>query len=243
MSLQLIILAGLGIILLVVFIRLYYVILIGIARLLFGRYSSRYFVIYKKYTGQSPYGYCIKDDFINYIAGFYKNPESVDKYSTDSKILFQDHEYGTSYKNILKQSKKPFCVNSIRLKQFDLKVLGFKDALFTVEMKKYYFFVNGKFYLGQLTFKNPEKDSIQKIIGVIGKKYLSGNAINSDRFFIEGKNESHLYCNYNGFHLSISYLSRANPSINQLIDDYWGNSTTVELGNKSTMEEELMDKL
>ena len=243
MSLQLLILIGVGVILIAVLIRLYPMIYIGLARLIFGKYSSRYFAVYKRTTKQSPYPYCIKDDFINYIAGFYNKKPSIQVFDSPFEITFLDTNFGSSFKSVRKNYKKPFCINSNRLNQFDLKVLGYKDALFTVEMKKYYFFVDGSFFLGQLSFKNPEKDSIDKIIGVIRKKYLPDQKPESDRFIINGKNETYLYCHYNGFHLSISYISRAREDISKKIDDYWGESTSLELGRQSSLEEELMEKL
>ncbi len=243
MPLQQLLLIGFGIIALVVLIRFYHVIFLGFARLLFGNYSSRYFAIYKRLTKRNPHRYCIKDEFINYIAGFYKDQDRIKKFSTDSEIKFQECDFGTHFRKVLSLSKKPFCVNSQRMELFDLKVIGFKDALFTMEMKEFYFFIDGKFFLGQLIFKNPDKENIAKIIGIISKKYLLDQSANLDKFIIDGSNGTHLYCTYNGFYLSISYLSRANPHVNNLIDEYWGNSTHIELGKKTTMEEELLEKI
>lgn len=243
MPLYQILLIGVGIILLIVIFRLYHLIFLLFTRLIFGKCSSRYFALYKRYTGKSPQGYCIKDDFINYIAGFYKDQDKIAKFSTEMDIQFQDCEFGTHFKKILTKRKKPFCVNSNRLKQFDLKVIGFKGALFAVEMKYYYFFVNGKFFLGQLTFKNPDQENIEKIIGVISKKYLLGQTINSDHFMINGRNNTKLYCCFNGFYLTISYLCRADARINELLDEYWESTTNIELNNNASLEEELMQKL
>lgn len=243
MSLQILILALVGIILVVLLIRLYPVIYTGVSRLIFGKYSARYFATYKRQTGQNPYPYCIKDDFINYIAGFYQQRPTVANYESSSEINFLDHEFGVGFRQVLRQQKKPFCINATRLKEFEIKILGYKDALFTVEMKKYFFFVNGTFFLGQLSFKNPEKESIEKIIGVIRKKYLTNQVIDSDRFLINGKNNTRLFCHYNGFHLTVSYLSRDREDVNNKIDTYWRHATNIEIKKQSSLEDELMEKL
>lgn len=243
MELQHFILIGVGIILIIVLIRFYPMMYIGMARLVFGKYSSRYFATYKRYTGQSPYPYCIKDDFINYIAGFYKEKPAIQVFNSASEINFLNTSFGSTFRGVRKSSMKPFCINSNRLNQFELKVLGFKDALFTIEMKKYYFFVNGIFFLGQLSFKNPEKESIEKIIGVIRKKYLPDVNPETDSFIIKGKNETYLHCHYNGFNLSISYLTKAIKDITEKIDEYWMKSTSLELSQQTSLEDELMDKL
>lgn len=243
MPLQILIPVGLGIILIIVFIRLYPLLHIFFSKIIFGRFSSRYIATSKRYTGQSPYVYCIKDDFINYIAGFYKNLEKVEQFNSDLEITFMETDFGVSFKDVYKSNKKPFCINSNRLPLFDLKILGYKDLMFTAELKKYYYFIDKVFYMGQITFKNPDKENIEKIVGVIRKKYLGSSSIKSDSFMINGKNNSVLLCQYNGFHLSISYLSRANSEINHLVDDYWNASTKIVVGKTSSLEAELMDKL
>jgi hypothetical protein len=243
MSLQILILAATGIILLIVLIRIYPLIHIGISRVIFGKYSSRYLATCKRYTGQSPYPYCIKDDFINYIAGFYKASKTLQRFESEKEIFFLETDFGLSFKNILNSNPKPFCINSTRLKQFDMKVLGYKDILFTSEMKKYFFFIDGKFFMGQLTFKNPDKENIAKIVGVIRKKYLDIKSIDLDSFIIYGVNNSILLCEFNGFHLRLSYLSRAMDDINELLDNYWDTSTKIEIGKPKSLESELMSKL
>jgi len=243
MSLIILITIGSGIILISVLIRLYPLIHIFFSKIIFGKFSSRYIATAKNYTGQSPYAYCIKDDFINHIAGFYKNVEKIEKFNSELEITFMETEFGVSFNDVLKSNKKPFCINSNRLPGFDLKILGYKDLMFTAELKKYYYFVDKVFFMGQLTFKNPDKENIDKIVGVIRKKYLGTIKIESDSFMINGKNNSALLCQYNGFHLSLSYLSRANGEINHLVDEHWNSSTNIVLGKTSSLETELMDKL
>ncbi len=243
MPLQILIPAGAAIIVIIVLIRIYPLLHIFISKLIFGKLSSRYIATYKSYAGQSPYPYCIKDDFINHIAGFYKETNNRKEFETNKDILFQDIPFGTKTKGILKSNRKPFCINANRLELFDLKVFGYRDQMFTSDLKKYFFFVNGEFALGQLTFKSPLPENMKEIVGVIGKKYLNNSKMDSNNFIIRGKNSEVLLCEYNGFHLSISYLSRAFPHINEMLDNYWDASTNLSFGKQSSFEAELMEKL
>lgn len=243
MELKFLILIGVGIVLFVVLIRIYPFLYIWFSKIIFGSYSSRYLATCKRYTGQSPYAYCIKDDFVNYIAGFYKNPEKITNLNSDLEISFLESDFGMNFKEILNANKKPFCFNSTRLAEFDLKVLGYRDIMFTSEMKKYYYFANKIFFLGQLTFKNPTKENIEKIVGVIRKKYLGMKPLEADSFIIHGKNNTLLYCHYNGFHLYLNYLNRSDEEINRLVDLHWTASTRLPAINLSSLEEELMEKL
>jgi len=243
MSLQILIPAGIAIILFIIIIRIYPLIHIQFSKIIFGKFSSRYIATCKHYTGQSPYAYCIKDDFINHIAGFYKKSKQQQRFDSSKEIIFLDTGFGANFQTIRKAHNKPFCINSNRLELFDLKVLGYRDTMFTSEVKKYFYFVDNRFFMGQLTFKNPDAEGIQKLVGVIMKKYLDNKKPESDNFIIYGKNHTFLMFEYNGFHVSISYLSRAFEDINKIVDEYWQSSTHKNIGKSTSLELELMDRL
>ncbi len=243
MPLQILIPAAIALILIVVVIRIYPILHIQLAKILFGSYSSAYLATYKRYTGQSPYAYCIKDDFINHIAGFYKKANSLIEFNSAQEITFLDIDYGTSFNKVRKSNEKQMCVNANRLQEFDMKVLGYRDIMFTAEMKKYFFFANGKFFLGELTFKNPSEKNISQIIAVIAKKYLNGKIPDTDTFLIHGSNKASLLCTNNGFHLKISYLSLGMEDVNSQIEAYWTNTTQKVFQETPSLETELMERL
>lgn len=243
MPLHILIPAAIALILIVVVIRIYPILHIQMAKLLFGKYSSAYLATYKRYTGQSPYAYCIKDDFINHIAGFYKKANSLIEFNSGLEITFLDTAYGSTFKKVHKNNKKQMCVNANRLREFDLKVLGYRDIMFTAEMKKYFFFANGRFFLGELTFKNPSENNIRQIIAVIAKKYLNGKIPESDTFLIHGSNKASLLCTNNGFHLKISYLNHGIEEVNSQIEAYWTSATQKIFQETPSLETELMERL
>jgi hypothetical protein len=243
MPLNILIPAGIALILIIVLIRLYPHLHMLFSKLVFGKYSSRYVATCKGYTGQSPYPYCIKDDFINHIAGFYNQNGKFEKYDSKREILFLDTPFGCTFKKVLKKQHKPFCINAIRYKAIDLKVFGYKDQMLASEMKKYFFFIDGEFALGQMTFKNPTPENMREIIAVMGKKYLDNPKLSANNFIINGSNHTQLLCEYNGFHLSVSYISRTHGHINEALDAYWESSTKINIGKQSSFEAELMEKL
>jgi hypothetical protein len=243
MPLSILIPAAIALILLIVIIRIYPILHIHTAKVFFGKYSSAYLAIYKRYTGQNPYAYCIKDDFINHIAGFYKKSNKLQEFNSSQDITFLDTDYGTSFSKVRKMNKKQLCLNANRLREFDLKVLGYRDIMFTAEMKKYFFFANGKFFLGELTFKNPNQKNIQQIVAVLAKKYLNGKIPETDTFLINGSNKTSLLCTNNGFHLKISYLSLAMSEVNSLLEEYWANTTQKTFQQSPSLETELMERL
>ena len=240
---NLLIILGAIVILIIVLIRLYPLIRIFTARIVFGKYSARRINLYKKFTGKSPFAYCIKDDFINYIAGFYQKINSLDSFDTEQEITYSDIPFGASFGEVLNKNGKPLCVNAHRLETFDLKVIGYRETLFSTEIKSYYFFLNNRFFMGEYIFKETGNDKIAELAQILHKKYLGGLKAKSDNFLIRGANQSFIRFEHSGFYLSIKYLSRADQKIAEMLDQYWAITVKKPVDNISSFEEELHKRL
>ncbi len=240
---KLIIIAAVALVVLIILIRMYPRFHILGARLFFGKYSANYVATYKRYIRQSPYSYCIKDDFINHLASHYKLSPELPTFDTDVEIEFSDAEYGQRFKEIIKAFPSPICINANRLKAFELQVLGYKSEVFGHEMKKYFFFANGRFFLGQITFNHSTVESRAEVINVLQKKYLNGLKTPATDFLIRGKNQSFLRSEYNGFYLIFSYISRADADLIALVDEHWNSSIKSHTIQQPSLQAELMDKL
>jgi len=231
------------IVLVIIFTLFYPTLNMFVSRMFFGKYSAVYFNTVKKYTGKSPFPYCIKDDFLNHIAGFYKNPKGLQTFSTQTEIIFSSVAFGQAFKKFLSKNPKPFCISSMRFSEFDLKVMGYRDTMFSVEMKKYFFFINGIFAFGQLTFKNPTLESVSEISRIVGKKYLQSDALPPANYLISDRNGTKLLCENNGFHLSFGYLSGVDDRIVSLLTSFWQSSTQLNLKKRPSLEVELAERL
>lgn len=240
---ELLIIAAIIIVLAIIVIRMYPLLHILGTRLIFGKYSARYVATHKRYTRTNPYSYCIKDDFINHLASCYKLPPGMPVLDSELEIEFSDMPFGKSFKEVIKALPSPICVNANRLPAFEMQGLGYKSQVFGHEMKKYYFFANGRFFLGQLTFNNSTVESRAELVNVLQKKYLNGLKTSATGFLIRGKNQSFLRCEYNGFYLIFSYLSRADAHTIALVDEHWNSNITVQSIPQPTLQAELMDKL
>lgn len=238
------ILTGIFILLIVLIIWFYPLIHIVFSKLLFGKFSARYIEVHKKYTGKSPYGYCIKDDFINHIASFYKSQSNISTYNSEKPILFGKVPFGTGFKEVFRSNPKPFCVNSFRLDFFDLKLLGVRSEMLETEIKSYFYFIDNKFFMGEYTFKSPDNKKLNEVASVIRKKYLEGTRDESLNFVIIGSNDAKLRFENTGFNLSIKYLDFSNQDINHKIEQYWNLSVKKGFEERtSDFETELFDKL
>lgn len=240
----LLIILGIIVILIVVLIWFYPVFHILGAKLLFGKFSARYIEVHKKYTGKSPYGYCIKDDFVNHIASFYHKKVNYPVYRSQKPILYGKISYGAKFKEVFAANQKPFCVNSFRLDLFELKLLGYRSEMFDAEMKSYYFFIDNRLFMGEYTFKNPNEEKLKEVAQIIHKKYIPGVAVDSMNFLIEGSNDAKLRFENTGFNLSLKYLDCSNQEINDLLVHYWNTAVKKDFDQVSTdFETELFDKL
>ncbi|MBE0637928.1 MAG: hypothetical protein IH598_05365 [Bacteroidales bacterium] len=238
------ILSGVLALIIVLVIWFYPVFHILFAKYVFGKFSARYIDVHKKYTGKSPYGYCIKDDFVNHIASFYKKKSSFQAFKSDQPVLFGKIPYGASFKEVFKENTKPFCVNSFRLEHFELKILGYRSEMFDTEMKSYYYFINNRFFMGEYTFKNPADAKLKEVALILRKKYLNGAKDDSMNFLINGANEAKLRFENTGFNLSVKYLDSSNQEINDKLDQFW--NTAIKKGIDeitSDFETELFDRL
>ncbi|NCA84312.1 MAG: hypothetical protein EOM83_01915 [Clostridia bacterium] len=241
---NLLIIAAVVLVLVIIFIRMYPLLHITTTRLFFGKYSARYVATYKRYTLQSPYSYCIKDDFINHLAGCYKIEPTLPVYDSALEIEFSDVPFGKKFKEVIRAFPSPICINANRFPAFELQALGYKNQVFGHEMKKYLFFANGIFFMGQITFNHSTAESREELVILLQKKYLNGTKSTITDFLIRGKNQSFLRCEYNGFYLILSYLSRANANTIGLVDEHWeSNVATSQIVQQPTLQAELMDKL
>lgn len=245
MELPQIVLVALGVLLVLIIILIWFypVFHIFFAKIFFGKFSSRYIDVHKKYTGKSPYGYCIKDDFVNHIAAFHKI-NNVPVFKSNKEIRFGKTPFGSSFKTVYLSNPRPFCVNAVRLEFFDLKIIGVRSEMFESEMKSYFFFVDNKFVMGEYTFKNPNDNKLREISTIVRKKYLEEKNEESLSFMIQGNNDALLRFENTGFNLSIKYLDKSDEEINFRIQQYW--NTSVKKGFEETatdFETELFDKL
>ena len=243
MPVSLIVSAVALVIVIIITIRIYPLLLIIFSRLFFGKYSAKHLLLHKKYMGTSPYGYCIKDDFINHLAGFYKIPDDRKIFQTNKNIVFGTTKFGEKFSQIIMFNKKLFCLNAIRLPQFELKVVGFRSEMFDFEMKTYYYFANNRFFMGEYSFKLPDDEKIDEILSILQKKYLDSEKVSEMDFLIENKNQAIIFYEHNGFHLSIKYLTQEDKKILSVLNDYWESNIRVNIIKSGSFKSDLMSKL
>lgn len=243
MPLSLIIVAIAVVVSVTIIIQFFPLFLVTGSKIFYGKYSTTYLLLYKKFMGTSPYGYCIKDDFINHIAGYYKNPGNRKKYMTTEDIYFGNTKYGEKFSNLMKGGKKPVCLNVMKLPHFDLRVVGFRSEMFNSEMKACYYFANNQFFMGEYSFKITDKEKIKAISSALQQKYLKSETVIDEDFLIENSNQATICFEHNGFNLSLKYLTYKDEKTLKLLNSYWESKVNINFKNSVSFEKEVRAKL
>lgn len=244
MSLKYIILF-LAIIIVVVVIISYPRIKLFFIKLFYSKYHYRYINAYKKYTKKSPHGYCIKDEFIYHILVFKEKDKRFEKYTTVREIKFGDTEYFTTYQEIKRQKRKPFCFNSYYLNnKYDIKIIGYRDSMFNTTMRVLYYFIDDVFFMGEYIFKDTLGERAKRISKIMHEKYLGHTTNKSEKFYIDGPYDTSIHFADTGFSLIIKYFSNEDNDIKAKLDDICKEYKGIEKRfDKRKHKDELYDRL
>nr|NQU90731.1 hypothetical protein [Bacteroidota bacterium] len=243
MSTTLIIVIVVFIAVLIIGISIYPTIVIVVTRFFYGKYHEKYIRIHKRYTSKSPYLYCIKDDFINYLVGFFRRPYQYEIFESEKEILYGTLPFGSKYTTLLRGKGRPFCVNAQQNEFFKLKIFGYREDLFDTRVKSYYVFVDNFFILGEYSLKDPDDLNIREISHILQKKYLGKQVTNTESFLIRGANKVSVLFENNGFHLLIKYLYEGDMDKNFKMDQLWNKSTNIKFKKQKGLESELIERL
>lgn len=189
-------------------------------KLFYTKYSYRYLNLYKRYTNKNPYSYCIKNEFIYHILMFLDRDKDSVSYKTSKVIKFGDIPYLTTFAEIKKLKGNPVCFNAYKHNFIDVKIIGYKEIMYDIEIKAFYYFIDNIFFMGEYVFKEISHEVVKDIAALIHKDYLdnSEDIVDTDNFYIEDNNDSIIHFGDTGFALIIKYINLADTRINNKID-------------------------
>ncbi|MCX6278381.1 MAG: hypothetical protein NT004_09825 [Bacteroidetes bacterium] len=150
----------------------------------------------------------------------------------------------TNCKNLFKIKGNPDCIDVDTINDIKFLVVGYNETLQGLKMKSMYYFLNDQFILGELNFSNLLHVKPANLVGQISSKYLNGNPVEEDVFYIKDTSGNQLNYENNGFSVSIKYLSNGNKDINLILSGLFGmGDNTVENKIKALRNKELLDRL
>ncbi|MEI6436176.1 MAG: hypothetical protein WCP32_15170 [Bacteroidota bacterium] len=212
--------------------------------LVYGRYSHQFLTFFRENDLVTPYNGCIKDGITWHFIVFYKKIKNSQEFQTDIPIDYGEIPFMASCKNLLKIKGNPDCIDVDTINDIKFLVVGYNETLQGLKMKSMYYFLNDQFVLGELNFANLLHVKPTNLVGQISSKYLNGNPVEKDVFYIADTTGNQLNYENNGFSISIKYLFKGNNATNLILSGLFGiGDNTVENKIKALRNKELLDRL
>lgn len=247
-SMLYLILALVGIFLLVLLLvftraRLFPLFRLGYIRLRYGRFSYEFLEFFKENNLRNPHNNCIKDEISMHFFTFYKPKRDALFFETETKIEFGDIPFLTTYKKLVKIKGEPECINVSRFNDHRVKLVGYNEELEKMKIKCMYYLIGDQFAMGEYHFNDINKIKTADILAPLALKYLKGESVNADDFYITDKSGDKINYENNGFSITVRYLFRGDENINFILDSVFGNiSDNGETLIRTMKHEELLNR-
>ena len=228
LSMLYLIIALVGIFVFVIFLvftraRLFPLIRLGYIRMVYGRFSYEFLAFFKDNNLRNPHNNCIKDEISMHFFTYYKAQRNALFFNTGTKIEFGDIPFLITYKKLVKLKGEPECINVSRFGDTRIKLVGYNEILQNLKMKTLYYFLGDSFLMGEYHFMDINKVKINDIVSPLTHKYLKGEIIESDNFYITDPQGDKINYENNGFSITVRYYFRGDEASNQILDKVFAN--------------------
>jgi|GEM_PF-3056938 len=174
-------------------------------RMVFGSYSSRFIRKFKKYTRQSPYPLCIKEDLADHLLPLFSKKEDTRVFLTGKAIRFEDVPAGIALASLLKALGKPDCFQVSRSPFGEITIAGYERQVSGFMGRKLFFFHPTGLFLSEYRFDNPGSQVTGKIADDLAGQYMETQPPEGVNFLIRDP-QFHLISYYNdGFSLTVRH--------------------------------------
>ncbi|MEI6883366.1 MAG: hypothetical protein WCO02_02665 [Bacteroidota bacterium] len=223
--------------------RLLPLIKLGIINLRYGRYSFEFLEFFKENNLRNPHNNCIKDEISMHFFTFYKPGKNSQFFDTGTKIEFGDTPFLTTFKKMTKLKGEPECINISKFQSMRVRLIGYNETLQNMKMKTMFYFMGDRFVMGEYQFMDLNKLKTADIIAPLAVKYLKGENIVSDNFYISDQSGDKINYEHNGFTITIRYFYRGDAEVNKILDSVFGNvNDNGETLIRTMKHEELLNR-
>jgi hypothetical protein len=215
---------GLGTILIIFFVIL---ILLGfrksisllLIKWIFGEYSKKYVLKFKKLTRRKPHPYCFKDDFYYHILSIPKAINNNIQYKVDKGFDFDHLDFNKTFKENLKENGRPDCYTISDESGVDLSVVGYKSRMFHSNEKTLLYHCKGQYFMGEYVFTSLADDSSSLLIEMLKKEYHP-DIEHAKNFSISDPLGNYLFFTDTGFFLSLKFFNKNHPFVQKTMDKF-----------------------
>jgi len=190
---------------------------LNLIRIIYGEYSYKFIMKFKKFTKKKPHPYCFKDDFYYHILAIKNALNCKVKYKSEQVFSFDGLDFSKNFKQILLENGKPDCFTMSNEKEIPLKVAGYKSRMFHSNEKTLHYFCSGKYFLGEYVFSSLADETSLMVVETM-KKEFNVDVEYAKNFTITDPQGNYLYFTDTGFFLSIKFFNEHNSTVKSIVD-------------------------
>ncbi|MFH1296060.1 MAG: hypothetical protein ABIJ04_02160 [Bacteroidota bacterium] len=212
-------------------------------RIFRGKYSYEYLEFFKKNDLRNPLNNCIRDEITLHFSVFFKRLKGAADFTTNIPIEFKDVPFLTSYRKLVKELGTPHCINIARFGRNRVKVVGYNETFHQKKMKSLFYFIEDEFVMGEFVFSETRRMDPTQVQQALSQKYLDGETLSPDTFYIENPMGNILNYHDNGFFASVKYLYRGDTRINEILNHIFTQShQNGQAFRRAMIQEELLNR-
>jgi len=236
---------GIALILLILIIRYYRLFRLVYIKIVHGKYSYQYITLHKKLFVKSPFAYCIKDELDYRIILFLETKGKAQTLDTNEQISFGEQPFYSSMNEILSAKGELMCFNAMMhpVMRKELRVIGFRENIFSLDMKALYYLLDNAFFMGEYVFKELNAASKDKLIDLLVKKYSLNAKPTSVPFLIKDPEDRMIMFSDTGFSVQLAYIDLQKSTISSLVSGYFQNLKTTQSVNRPGIDDDLLSRL
>jgi hypothetical protein len=214
----------------------------------YGRYSLRYVDTFKRLFFSNPYPPGIKDEFINHVIPFFQKNKQIKTYSTSQRIDYMNFPFASNVKALIRLKRNPgfLTISDARNQRICnnghvVKIFGYNEDIFDAQVRVLYYFINEKFFMGELYLSKTTEKQAKLMSGMIAEKYKLNDFSESNDFLIKGPDGTSINYKNTGFSIMIRYFNINDAEVARSIKDCVASfisskDTTQDVGDKNWTE-------
>lgn len=195
---------------------------------IYGEYSKKYVLAFKKRTRRKPHPYCFKDDFYYHVMAIPKAINCEIQYKSVANFSFNHLDFTKTFKTNLSEIGTPDCFTLSEDPGVDLKVFGYKSRMFHSNEKTLLYHCKNDYFMGEYVFTSLADDTSDLILEMLQKQY-NKDVKHAKNFSIYDENGNYLYFTDTGFFLSLKFFNKNNPFIEKTMKKFGDDDKKLPL--------------
>ena len=110
-------------------------------------------------------------------------------------------------------------------------------------MKSLFYLIDNQFVMGEFVFSETRRMDPAQVKEALSEKYLKGEALPGDSFYIKGPQGNILNFHDNGFFAAVKYLYRGDDDLNEIMTEVFAQAdVNGKAFKKAMIQEELLNR-